>query len=263
MRISPILSAITGQAAVSSMTSSLTQLKIDEFTKLLPSLPKGSQRIYLIRHGETDWNRMGKIQGGGFDIALNTDGRKQAQNVADLLSALPLEVVASSHLQRARETADRIHSRHPEAQRIVNEGFGEMRFGEMEGTFIRGPQVEADRKKVFSRHIKAMRLDKTLPWPGDNGESIQDVENRAIGSLQSIIEENPKCSHLAVVAHGRTNKILLQALLAWSDGLVNDVVQGNTCVNVLDRSMSSGTYVSHMINFTDHVESETGKNSPS
>jgi hypothetical protein len=50
----------------------------NRISSVLPALPENSRRIYLLRHGETNWNAEGKIQGGGFDIPLNEKGRAQA-----------------------------------------------------------------------------------------------------------------------------------------------------------------------------------------
>lgn len=60
--------------------------------------------LYLIRHGQTDWNLMNKIQ-GQYDVPLNDTGRGQAINVTDKLSRLNLEYIISSDLSRASETA--------------------------------------------------------------------------------------------------------------------------------------------------------------
>lgn len=60
--------------------------------------------LYLIRHGQTDWNLMNKIQ-GQYDVPLNDIGRGQAINVTDKLSRLKLEYIISSDLSRASETA--------------------------------------------------------------------------------------------------------------------------------------------------------------
>lgn len=254
MRVAPALSMATGQAAIS--TSMLSRSHLQNFASLLPALEPGYQRIYLLRHGETEWNRLGKYQGGGFDIELNEDGKEQASRVAALLSDMPLDVVASSHLQRAFVTAGHIHDQQPRAIRVVDEGFGEMRFGDMEGTIVKGPYADLDpvRKQAFQTQINAMMKDHSLPWPGQSGESFQQVELRATDALDDLLDSYPQYSHFAVVAHGRLNKILLASLLNMKDNDGKNVVQGNTCVNVLDRCLSTSEYYAHLINYTEHVD---------
>ena len=60
-------------------------------------------RIYLARHGETDWNARGKLQ-GHTDIALNEGGRQQARDLATRLAGEHIVSVTTSDLSRARET---------------------------------------------------------------------------------------------------------------------------------------------------------------
>ena len=68
--------------------------------------------IYLIRHGETDWNQDKRIQ-GQTDIPLNARGRRQAEALAGRLSTVSLEMIYTSDLTRARETAEIIAARQP------------------------------------------------------------------------------------------------------------------------------------------------------
>mmetsp|Transcript_26561 Transcript_26561/g.73014 ORF Transcript_26561/g.73014 Transcript_26561/m.73014 type:complete len:388 (-) Transcript_26561:141-1304(-) len=114
-------------------------------------------RVYLIRHGQTDWNLEGRIQGGGFDVPLNETGKLQARQTAKALEGIPLDVVASSSMSRAKETADILmetilagnnnnnnnngssnhnnngSSNHRLIRRFVDSGFDEMKFGALEG----------------------------------------------------------------------------------------------------------------------------------
>ena len=60
--------------------------------------------LYIIRHGETEWNKMGKMQ-GRTDISLSEDGRKLAQKTADGLKNVKFDYIFSSPLERAYETA--------------------------------------------------------------------------------------------------------------------------------------------------------------
>ena len=67
--------------------------------------------LILIRHGETDWNRIGRCQGVA-DIVLNENGKRQAKELAESLKNHDIKAVYSSHLKRAFETAQEIAKHH-------------------------------------------------------------------------------------------------------------------------------------------------------
>ena len=79
-------------------------------TKSTKKKSRIKKRVYIIRHGETNWNVKGKIQGGGFDIPLNDNGKLQALKAAEFLKDVPFDLIASSSLSRAKETADIIYN---------------------------------------------------------------------------------------------------------------------------------------------------------
>lgn len=78
----------------------------------LPPLEDGYKRLYLIRHGETEWNVEGRVQ-GLTDNPLNENGLNQATTLADYLSQEPIDRFVSSTLQRAASTADAVCAKHP------------------------------------------------------------------------------------------------------------------------------------------------------
>jgi broad specificity phosphatase PhoE len=207
---------------VSKTTSSLTS----PISQSLPPLAaatanNGATRFYLIRHGETDWNVEGKIQGGGFDIPLNANGRVQAQMVAQELQNLPIGLVASSHLQRASETADMIltalqqQQQHPTntIQRSIHKGLGEMSFGAFEGLAWRSETCDPGVRESILSISKQMTTDATVRFPGAAGETTLQVQERSLAVIKEIMEEHADQQHIVVVSHGRTNKVLLAALL--------------------------------------------------
>src|ERR1051325_9624156 len=92
-----------------------------------------SQRltIYLIRHGETEWNQAGRCQ-GVTDIPLTEKGYRQAQLLAQTLADKPLSLVLTSSLQRGKETAMLIAARHGLTAELRDE-LKEWNQGELEG----------------------------------------------------------------------------------------------------------------------------------
>ncbi len=69
-----------------------------------PTLSVETRTLYIFRHGETDWNQEGRMQ-GGTDIPLNANGRQQAEVLREFFKRNPVEAFVSSDLQRAKETA--------------------------------------------------------------------------------------------------------------------------------------------------------------
>ena len=82
--------------------------------EILPSLRPNhqGQRLLLVRHGETEWNRQTRFQ-GQIDVPLNDNGRKQSQKAAELLKDVPIDFAVSSPMLRPKETAEIILKQHP------------------------------------------------------------------------------------------------------------------------------------------------------
>ena len=235
-----------------------TLLLSTSFSSQLPSLPPHTRRLFLVRHGQTDWNMKGMMQGGGYDIPLNTIGKRQAARARDLLATVKLDVVASSPLSRAKETADIIASRHPSALRTVEDDFKEMRFGSFEGLVVKGSTVEKSVSDAFNEVRRKQAVDPTYSWPttGQNsgtavGESPHTVRMRATAALEKLMAScSEDTKHLCVVAHGRLNRILLGALFHVDDSTID---QGNTCINVVDFDEATGDFKAILINYEGHM----------
>ena len=93
-------------------------------------------KLYLIRHGETDWNKTRRLQ-GQVDIPLNDFGRKLARETAPALQTVPFEVVYTSPLLRAKETAELVIGDR-KIPMIEDTRIMEMGFGEYEGLICKG-----------------------------------------------------------------------------------------------------------------------------
>lgn len=220
-------------------------------TRLVALAPE-TKRIFLLRHGETDWNAAGRVQGGGYDLDLNANGQQQAQLLAQELADIPLDVIASSHLKRAQQTADIVHEhQHRDATRLILDGFGEMRFGEYEGVALRGPNSNEEITQRYKEHNERMKLDGTISWPG--GESPVMVETRMIAALNQILEDYTDASYIGIVAHGRAINIMLASLLENDCRLFARFHQVNCCINVLDVSPER-RYKSLVLNEKQHLE---------
>ena len=172
-------------------------------------------RIIAIRHGETDWNVLGRIQ-GHTDIGLNPQGQAQAQQVAQALAGETLDAVYSSDLLRAWQTAQAIATA-AQVPLHAEPGLRERCFGSFEGGSF---------AQVTEQHPEAAMLwRKRDPdfAPPAGGESLRQKQARIQAAVQRVAQAHLG-GHLVLVAHGGVLDMLyrlatrqdLQAPRTWS-----------------------------------------------
>jgi uncharacterized phosphatase len=128
--------------------------------------------LYLVRHGETDWNRARRIQ-GATDIPLNDLGRSQAAEAGDLLARRSFDRVVASPLSRAAETGSIIAARLGLPAPELVAAVAERRYGDAEG--LTGSQVEQrfpTGTPVPGRESRRELLDRVLPALAEIGRSV-------------------------------------------------------------------------------------------
>ncbi|XP_047317539.1 phosphoglycerate mutase-like protein 4 [Impatiens glandulifera] len=176
--------------------------------------------IVVIRHGETEWNACGKIQ-GHLDVELNDVGKEQAEAVANRLSKeSKLSAVYSSDLKRALVTAERIASICGVGEVIKDKNLRERHLGDLQGT------VYAAAPEVCPAAYKAFSSPRDQEIPG-GGESLQQLYDRGTSILQKIADKHIG-ERVAVVSHGG----LIRALYRRSVSTVKCGKVLNTSVNV-------------------------------
>jgi broad specificity phosphatase PhoE len=182
-------------------------------------------RIFLIRHGETDWNRIHRFQ-GRIDIPLNEEGKKQAQALALALRDEPLTAIYSSPLIRAIETASFIKVYHPSTPLFEEEGLIEMDLGEFDGMEAK---VLAEKYGAF---FETWRNNPALlQMPG--GESLQEVQVRSVDTVEHISRLYPAGSTLLLCSHNFVNRTLLCYGLGLSLDRFREVKQDLAALNML------------------------------
>lgn len=154
-----------------------------------------------IRHGETDWigSRLAGRQPG---IHLNDKGRRQAEEVAHMLSPLSIEAFYASPLERAIETAEPA-ARAAGKPVTVLENLHEVDFGELSGRTFEELRDLAIWKQVH-------REPSSVEYPG--GESLQNVQRRAAEALEEIYARHPHAA-VAVFSHSDTIRLMLCHIL--------------------------------------------------
>lgn len=123
-------------------------------------------KIYLVRHGETDWNQAGRLQ-GQTDIDLDAQGFAQAAGAAERLKEVPFEIAFCSPLIRARHTAETIVGER-KITLTTDERLRELNFGPWEGTDVRkirggGPTVRLRIRGAISRPRERKVLPSCMP----------------------------------------------------------------------------------------------------
>ena len=232
----------------SSFTSSTESLR-----ELLEPLTGNRRRLYLVRHGETDMNAKGILQGDGIDSVLTHKGQSQARSVAKILADQPIQVVLSSDLKRSVETASIVHkalaasSPGSYVSRVTSPKFREMKFGRFEGTAILRKDCPLSIKIRFALCRRAMRKNHDKQWPG--GESIAELHRRAMDGLTPIMEQISNHT-VCLVAHGAFNKLLIHCLTGIDE---REIQQSNTGVSVLDYDPSTGVWTPQVLDFDRHA----------
>jgi probable phosphoglycerate mutase len=159
--------------------------------------------LFLFRHGETDWNREGRLQ-GHTDTLLNATGLAQAEALVERLRSHRLDAIISSDLARAWTTG-----------RIVAEGLGipligepglrEAHIGEAEGLFW--PEVKSRFGETLTER---WFTDDDAAFPG--GETGLETRSRGLAALRRLVAEQPY-RRVGVSTHGAMVRQLMKHAL--------------------------------------------------
>jgi probable phosphoglycerate mutase len=152
--------------------------------------------IILIRHGETAWNAERRLQ-GHLDIPLNSEGERQAALLGGALALEPIDLVVSSDLARARQTAQAVASLRGLAVQ-QDPGLRERCYGGFEGLLY--SEIEARFPADFAAW-QARDVDASLPEGKHRGESFRSFFARATGAILAWGAAHPGKT-IALVAHG-------------------------------------------------------------
>ena len=200
-------------------------------------------RFYLIRHGETDWNKGGRYQ-GRTNIQLNDAGKEQARLLGERFKYLPLDVVYVSPLGRAVATAEPVAASHGLTP-IKDEHFIEINFGEWEGHTI-----EELSEKYGKANTDFFKDHFDHPVPGEG--SFQNAMDRAIEGF-NILAERHKGQNVAIISHGGLLRVMLVGLLEMGDAFYRKTWMTNTSVTMLDV-MEDGRKLLMTLNDKAHLE---------
>jgi|BioPla2DNA2_1021312.scaffolds.fasta_scaffold71618_1 alpha-ribazole phosphatase len=162
-------------------------------------------RLFLVRHGETDWN-VAKRYLGQTDLSLNFTGRKQVEHLAQKLREVNFLRCYTSDLIRARQTASTILQEHS-TDLIIEPALREASFGNWEGL------TYAEVCNKYPLEVTSWVDSEGLIAPG-GGESLEDLKERLAIWLEDLYAEDPE-GNILVVTHGGPLRVLLCLLMGF------------------------------------------------
>lgn len=184
-------------------------------------------KLFLIRHGQTDWNLEGKIQ-GSYDTELNSTGIAQAEELSRkvLENNYRFSKIYSSEQKRAVKTAE-ILSKAANVDYITIKGLEEINLGLWEG--LSWSEVREKFPKEYEEWYNNRRYTKA-----PKGESYQDMLERVLAAVYKIINEN--CGDVAIVTHGAVIMCLQCYITNTPFKEMSKFKAGNTAITKIDSN---------------------------
>jgi probable phosphoglycerate mutase len=202
--------------------------------------------VYLVRHGETEWNKEGKFQ-GCTDIHLSDNGMNQAGYLKEALKD-QFDLIYTSPLKRAVHTAEIICEDEKNQKPIILTDIREIAFGEWEGLTIH--QI----REQYPKEYKVWRYDDENANLVGGDLSIKNASIRAKNTILSLVREFPG-KRIAIVAHGGIIKASLIGIFDWKMSMYHKFFLGNTSITKLTFGESLNPILVYLNN-TSHLPKE-------
>ncbi|MCO5234086.1 MAG: histidine phosphatase family protein [Chitinophagales bacterium] len=201
--------------------------------------------IYLLRHGQTDYNLKGIVQGRGVNSSLNHTGRWQAQQFYESYKNIPFDVVYTSTLQRTHQTIEPFI--HQGLVHLIREELDEIDWGIFEGV--------AHNKILESTYVSIMKswTEGNLDVKIEGGESPLELHQRQYPFIQELRTGNFK--NILICSHGRAIRALLCGMLGKSLSEMDTFLHNNTCLYHLQ--LESDSFHLLLENDTSHLLKES------
>ena len=200
--------------------------------------------IYLIRHGETDYNRRGVVQGSGVDSDLNEMGQAQATAFFQAYQHVPFSKIYISCLKRTYQTARPFIELGIPYQKLT--GLNEISWGIMEG------KVPGNLDNEYYRGLIEAWSSGNTALPTDGGESPEQVEARQRIAIQVILS-HPDETPVLIAMHGRAMRILLCWATNRPLAQMDHFEHSNLCLYKLLYDYDTQTFEIELANDTAHL----------
>jgi len=208
------------------------------------------KNLYLIRHGQTEYNRRGVLQGRAIDAPLNVLGRKQANAFYDKYKEIEFKFVLTSNLKRSIESVEGFL--HNGSKHVIDERITEFSWGENEGLPL-NEIVVYNYKKMLNSWNNGF-LEARIP----GGESGLELQNRVLDFIDDLKEVEGE--NVLVCTHGRTLKMLVVQLQNLPISAMDDVRHSNTALFHFNYDESRDKYSILCANETSHLPAELNQN---
>ncbi|MCS7086156.1 MAG: histidine phosphatase family protein [Bacteroidia bacterium] len=203
------------------------------------------QRLFLVRHGQTDPNKHQIIQGGGVNSDLNDEGRRQARLFFQRYGNHPFVGYYVSGLRRTAQTMEPFMRKG--AVFVRDPRLDEMNWGVLEGV-LPGPR-EIEIFHDANRRWENGELDYAIA----GAESPRAVQRRALAAVEDILRRHP-AGDVLICTHGRVLRILLATLTGAGLENMNRFLHQNAALNVLTRRENG--FFAERLNDVEHLRQE-------
>lgn len=201
------------------------------------------KKLYLIRHGESEWNALKKIQ-GQQDVPLTEKGTKQAELTGKRLIKEDIKKIYSSDLKRAYQTA-KIIGNILNVEVIPIKELREINFGIWEG--LNSDILESKYPKEHELWLKQPEKLKI-----DGAETIFEVQKRAMESINKIISDNDNEDNILIVSHGATLKTIILGLLGVDISHFKNMSLKNVSISIIEFRQFNKVLT--LLNDTSHIK---------
>ncbi len=184
-----------------------------------------SKKIYLIRHGQTDYNLKGYVQGSGVDSDLNQTGRNQAAKFFDYYKDIPFKKVYTSRLKRSIQSVQGFIDLN-----IPHEAYEEL--NEINWGNKDGKEVSIADNTFYWNMVKKWK-DGEVDYKPEGGESPLDLQQKQEKVIKIILDKQEE-DIILICMHGRAMRILLSTILHQDLRLMDSFQHENLGLYILE-----------------------------
>ncbi len=203
----------------------------------------GSKKIYLVRHGQTDYNLRGVVQGSGIDASLNRNGQRQAAAFFEFYKNIPFQKVYYTGLQRTKQSVQGFLDMDIPSEAVPD--LNEISWGRYEGV----PMTPEENK--YYAHMLEQWSSGDLDYAIEGGESPNVVAKRLKKGIDYILTQPEEL--VLICMHGRAMRVLISLMLGYDLRYMDLFKHQNLGLYVLNQN-ALGTFRIEKYNSGDHLK---------